>query len=1166
MIRAVLQSSKNGVAMSSLQAEYRALSGETIPLKRLGFNNLEDYLRSIPSVVRLECRLGSLVCFAAVCKETIHIAELVARQKNAKKSGRSQLVNCRMRFKPSDPFTLSVKPKTSLRQPTNWTNRRPAHGYGAISATGDVRQFYRQSTSFVPVQQRPPSIPQTITSNRTLDIKLPGSQVNHQPPGKLIPPKGKAEPPVQTSTHPIDFNLKLEQTRLGQVLSVYSSGLWMSKLQAVYNKMFNQQPHPKTLIELEKWTDICSLEKLSMMNRADRLIYPALPTKPPTTYRNSNDSSVSPLSPVSTPGSSRPSTPEELLVTLPASVPKARGPPRSPLAKPTFVFQPNAQGDYLRSSSSRAVNPLLSSNLVNVGCGDAPSFPSTTGDEIPQSELAPARTAPGPDVVSLLKAKFQTNSDLPLEKRNASSTVINLDVRQKVKELLVRYSSGLWFHALPKLFEDTFKTPLPENAFDDWSLWLDICNVEYPIPNNKKKAILYYSCRDELETTEEETHPLPSGLEILGSVVPPRLALPPEQYPSVLITDAKGSSAVTVRFVGKNYSTAQEAMEDEMRSFYTGRSSSSCLRKVCIGQLVAVKDKGEDDVTRGQVMEVLSPHKIKVYYLDYGCSVEISSNNLFELHENFLLLPFQAMDVKLAGLEHFSSHSSMLSILEKLAVGKILLMETLEPNKHSDIPVVVLYDTSQDEDLNINLACLKELQDETMNNPLLINGMYQDVCVTNVCPNGSLFCQLPSRGMARLGKLLEETEAFFKSQVTSELLVSRPYSGKLCLACYKGKWSRVEVISIYGNRVVEILLIDNGVTMTIELTELREIPPPFFKDLVIIPPQAVRCCLEGVQVPEGGWSLEAVNCVKGAVFGFEITKLKILSLGEQRGISVHLFVDTDSLEVEDSVNHQLAQSELWKKLVAKHISNSSTDKGLSALVKRLSLKNVLPTVNLSQTAKNGLEILTSQTCAESTSLPPLLDLPQPGQNMDVFVPVACHPGYFVLQPWQDLHKLTVLMGEMVLYYNKTAKDSHTEIKNGEIYAAQIDKNWHRVHVKGILSNGLVSVFELDHGKHELVRSSDIQPLIEEFRHLPFQAITAQLAGLTEFRSWSEEASMVFRNHVEKRALVAQLDSVEEAPDGRSAPWERKVTVYLVDTSDDGDLWIHSIMSDMSSAA
>lgn len=49
-------------------------------------------------------------------------------------------------------------------------------------------------------------------------------------------------------------------------------------------------------------------------------------------------------------------------------------------------------------------------------------------------------------------------------------------------------------------------------------------------------------------------------------------------------------------------------------------------------------------------------------------------------------------------------------------------------------------------------------------------------------------------------------------------------------------------------------------------------------------------------------------------------------------------------------------------------------------------------------------------------------------------------------------------------------------------------------LKGILTNGLVSVYELDYGKHELVNIRKVQPLADVFRKLPFQAVTAQLAG------------------------------------------------------------------------
>ena len=39
----------------------------------------------------------------------------------------------------------------------------------------------------------------------------------------------------------------------------------------------------------------------------------------------------------------------------------------------------------------------------------------------------------------------------------------------------------------------------------------------------------------------------------------------------------------------------------------------------------------------------------QVYYVDHGFSVETSGTNLLELHQDFLSLPFQAFNVRLAG-------------------------------------------------------------------------------------------------------------------------------------------------------------------------------------------------------------------------------------------------------------------------------------------------------------------------------------------------------------------------------------------------------------------------------------------------------------------------------------------------------------------------------------
>lgn len=94
---------------------------------------------------------------------------------------------------------------------------------------------------------------------------------------------------------------------------------------------------------------------------------------------------------------------------------------------------------------------------------------------------------------------------------------------------------------------------------------------------------------------------------------------------------------------------------------------------------------------------------------------------------------------------------------------------------------------------------------------------------------------------------------------------------------------------------------------------------------------------------------------------------------------------------------------------------------------------------LNETDHRGSDLRSAQ---QRQLLPPLLELPQAGQTIDVFVPVACHPGHFVLQLWAELHKLMVLTGEMMLYYNRIWKVNRAPaVVKGELYAAKIDKKW-----------------------------------------------------------------------------------------------------------------------------
>ncbi len=64
------------------------------------------------------------------------------------------------------------------------------------------------------------------------------------------------------------------QERVSKVLEKYCSGLWMSKVSEVYNNMFGQKLHPQVLIDLEKWTHICTVSQSLLFSHVKIIIRP----------------------------------------------------------------------------------------------------------------------------------------------------------------------------------------------------------------------------------------------------------------------------------------------------------------------------------------------------------------------------------------------------------------------------------------------------------------------------------------------------------------------------------------------------------------------------------------------------------------------------------------------------------------------------------------------------------------------------------------------------------------------------------------------------------------------------------------------------------------------------------------------------------------------------
>lgn len=85
MLRAVLISSPRGVPLYRLDREYSSITFEPIPYKKCGFKALEDFIRSIPKVARIEKdRDGETVVKGVPSEADQHVAKLIAKQKKPK--------------------------------------------------------------------------------------------------------------------------------------------------------------------------------------------------------------------------------------------------------------------------------------------------------------------------------------------------------------------------------------------------------------------------------------------------------------------------------------------------------------------------------------------------------------------------------------------------------------------------------------------------------------------------------------------------------------------------------------------------------------------------------------------------------------------------------------------------------------------------------------------------------------------------------------------------------------------------------------------------------------------------------------------------------------------------------------------------------------------------
>lgn len=153
----------------------------------------------------------------------------------------------------------------------------------------------------------------------------------------------------------------------------------------------------------------------------------------------------------------------------------------------------------------------------------------------------------------------------PLLKPNMETTPASLssDFKAKVVGILLKYSNGLWAHALPKVYQDTYQVKFPEDILNNLELLSDVCVVDY-VSEVPRKAILYakpQKCIDEnlnvtekvkrhdsVKATAEQQHE-ESKDQYLEDITVPSLIIPSEGSVSIMVLELKNTNEVLIRQV-----------------------------------------------------------------------------------------------------------------------------------------------------------------------------------------------------------------------------------------------------------------------------------------------------------------------------------------------------------------------------------------------------------------------------------------------------------------------------------------------------------------------------------------------------------------------------------------------------------------------------------------
>ncbi|XP_015587926.1 tudor domain-containing protein 7 [Cephus cinctus] len=1095
-LRACLLSAKGGVSIHNLNKDYENLNGYKIPYRKLGYSTLEEFLRTVPGLKAVN-KGGDLIIEAQPTKDSVHITDMIARQRTTSKK---------------KPRRMAVSRYVPQRRPvpSSWVPPAMSQAISRSPRTNRQYQTFRND--------RPPT--GNLPSLMALPVKQPPPSPTVDKPRYLRSTSG---------TMPSSPSKQMWDRKTNTVLAQNQS-LNKTKVTEPYPRIapFVGEPLPHT--GRPTGEPPRSVPKVRS-NLSERLNVKPVAKKQPVL----SPPQLSPVQVTTGLGNIQGVTSTSISLVQDDTNRKnfthvGSHDPRDQLKALARTLNLSEPEYKLITATTKGKNDKFVKVPVyaQVKVGSSLKY-SSYPNEAHTSEEAEKLAAV--QAINDLTEKYGPFTGI-------AETKDKTLIKERVCAIIEAHPNGIFMHQVPVYYKQQHNENLPEN----WLRIIEECS-SIMLDKGAHNSMILRRSVPYVDKVEEYTSKMDRiQLNPIGIAAPGTLQLPRENFWITFVTLVTGTVGIWAKLVGSDYSDKVATMASEMEQHYAHMKPNQS--HIEVDNYYAIFE--DESWHRVQCLEYDDQTgEATVLFIDLGDEDTFHYTKLFPLDKRFCTLPAQALRLCLAGLEEFAECESIVSVMEEHLVARTLHAQVLSRGTDREGPfaTVILHDTQGPDDVNLNKVLFKLIMEHFANSSNFFNTEKQiaEVFVSHVEDNGDVYVQTKSESLTYLVHLLNRLNSTGLSQddvkksSVSVIDTTKLYYGQ---SIKDGNWYRAKVIDI-ASQPLKMFLVDFGKITTVARKNLLSLEK-LSDVLAKFPYQAVKVRLSTLQ--NSKLTEKMVARLIELAPHTEPLLAKVVRPGN-RGLPplVELFKRIQPDNILISINNTLAlEPELLRTDGDGNNNNTHSRKRVERSISR--------------------NITNGDVDAPKSLKPPEISDIGGYYDVHVTM-AAHPGNFTVqpFNDMINLQAMMVQLQERCSKYQGSPMTRET-VKEGRLYAAKhIDGHWYRVCISNIINEQIVTVYFCDFGDVSVLTLDKILPLTREFLELPYQAIRARLVGIKPTNiDWSVEDCLRFQQLVVDRDFVSIV--TESGPD-RLSPADTVLGLRLIDVSSDEDIFIDELLVD-----